>query len=66
MLLEARQQIVELSLESGAGTILVELVQEGILGVFQDLDAFKPARQHVDQRRLADADRAVDRQLVEG
>ncbi len=66
LLLEARQQEVELGLEGGARAVLVELVEERVLDVLEHLDPLEAAGQELDQRGLADPDGAVDRQVVVG
>ena len=63
MLLVARQQEVELGLERGAGPVAVERLEEGVVHVFEDLHSLEALREHLDQGRLAYADRSVDGQV---
>jgi hypothetical protein len=66
LLLVARQEKEELRLKRGALLALVELRKKRVVHVLQDLRAMEPPRQHLDERRLADPDRAVDRDVPQG
>ena len=59
----SRKKKEELVLKSGALFLLVELGEKRIVDVFQDLSAVKPAGEQLDERRLADADGSVDRDV---
>ena len=60
LLAEAVQEEEELALESRAGPVLVEVVQEGVLDVFENLASLQAARKELDEARLADADGSLD------
>src|SRR6185295_8491961 len=66
LLLEPRQQEIELGLEGGARLVLVEVGEEGIADVLEQLHPFEALAQALDQGGLAHPDGPVDGQVVEG
>src|ERR1700693_1415158 len=66
LLLVPRQEKEELRLERGALLPLVEIGEKRVVHVLQDLRAVEPPRYELDERRLADADRAVDCDMAQG
>jgi len=66
MLLVAREEEENLHLERGAAASLVERVEKRVLDVLEQLHALEAGGQPIDQRRLADSDRALDRDVACG
>src|ERR1043166_5801596 len=64
LLVEARQQEEQLGPERRPPPVLVEVVEERVVGVFEDLRPAEPFGEHRDQRRLPDADRPLDRDMT--
>ena len=56
----AVQQEEELALEGGAGPVLIEVVQERVLGALEDLARLQAGGEELDEARLADPDRSLD------
>ena len=61
----AVEQIEQLRLQRRAGTPRVEIDEERILGFFQHSCGVEPRRQPLGERRLARADRAFNRDVLE-
>ena len=66
MLLVAREQEEQLDLERRAFLAAVERLQERVLNVLENLDALEPGGEQLDERGLADADRALDGDVASG
>ena len=64
LLLEPLEDEVELGLEGRARTVLVEVGEERVVDVLEHAHRLEPAGDQVDERRLADPDRAVDRDVA--
>ena len=59
------EEIEELRLQRGAGTVGVEIGEERILGFFQHDCRVEPCAQPHGERGLARSDRAFDRDVAE-
>ena len=61
----AVEQIEELRLQRGAGTVGVEVGEKRILGFFEHDRRVEPCAEPLGERGLARADRAFDRDVAE-
>ena len=59
-----RQQVEELRLQRGAGSVRVEVGDEGIVGLLEDDRRVEARAEARGQRRFADADGAFDRDMA--
>ena len=65
LLPKAVQEEKQLALEGGPGAVLVEIVQERVLDLFENPARVEALRQKIDEARLADADGAFDSDEIE-